>query len=179
MWQANDPIPDLYRSALKSTLDMMNLCLDGVERLQDYHAGAAAIARTGQGEMAQRIGTLRSLPELQAAHAELVRSQMVRMMSYWSGICAASCQYQVELLNDAQAKALEVTDEIGQKLDAAPAAAVPVLSAMKMVVGAAQSTYAATARATEEFARLSAAQINAVSAPAVHQGNGKAKRAAA
>jgi len=178
MWQATDRVPDLYRTTLKSALDMMNVCLGGVERMQGYQAGAIEEMRSGQGEMAKQLGTVDSLQDLQAAHAELARSQMARMTSYWGGLYAAGCQTQVEMLKEAQVKARVVADEIGLKLEAAPAGVAPFMSAMKLAVDAAHSTYAATVRATEEMVRVGTAQIDAANARAARQGNGKVKRAA-
>lgn len=178
--QFNEHVPDLARTTLKSALDLMNVWLSGVKRLQNYQSHALEEVRSSHSEVADQLDSTRTLLELQAAQAELARSQMVRLWSYWNGLYAASCQSQVELLKEAQAKAREVADEIDQKLAAATPGAVPVLSALKMVVGATHSTYAATARTTEEVARISVAHLDAASANAARQGNGKAaKRAAA
>lgn len=178
--QFTEQVPDIYRTTLKSALDLMNVWLGGIERMQIYQARAIEEVRSGHSEVAKQLGSAHTLPELQAAHAELARSQMARLQSYWSGMYAAGCQSQVDLLKEAQAKAREVADEIDQKLEAAAPGAVPVLTALKLVMGAAHSTYAATARTTEEMVRLSAAQIDAANASAAaRQGNGKgAKRAA-
>jgi hypothetical protein len=179
MMQFNEHVPDLSRTALKSALDMMNVWLSGIERLQNFQSRAIEEVRSSHGEVADQLGSTQTLQQLQVAQAELARSQMTRVWSYWNGLYAASCQSQVELLKEAQAKAREVADEIDQKLAAATPGAVPVLSALKLVMGATHSTYAATARTTEEVARISVAHLDAASASAVRQGNGKATRRAA
>jgi hypothetical protein len=180
MMQFNEHVPDLCQATFKSALDLMNVWLGGIERLQIYQTRAIDEVRSSHSEVADQLGSTRTLQELQAAHAELARSQITRLWSYWNGLYTASCQSQVELLKEAQAKAREVADEIDQKLEAATPGAVPVLSALKLVMGATHSTYAATARTTEAMARISAAQLVAASANAFRQGNGKAtKRAAA
>ena len=178
MSQSNEQVTDLYRTTFKSAQDMMNVCLGGIERLQAYQVGALEEMRCDHGEIWERIGSLSSIPEMQAAQAELARSQMNRMVSYWNGLVAVGCQCQAEILNAAQAKALEFTEDLGEKLEAAPAGAAPALSAMKLVMGAAQSTYAATVRATEEMARISAARIDTVKTSSTRQENAKTKRAA-
>jgi enamine deaminase RidA (YjgF/YER057c/UK114 family) len=173
-------LPAIYLTTIKSALDLMNTWLGGFERMQTYQTRAIEEVRASHGEAAKELGSAHTLPEVQAVHAELARSQMARLQSYWSGMYAAGCQSHVELLKEAQAKAREVADEIDQKLEAATPGAVPVLSALKLMMGAAHSTYAATARTTEEMVRLSAAQINAANASAAaRQGNGKGARRAA
>ena len=178
--QFNEHGADLYRKTLKSAVDLMNVWQGGIERLQTYQTRAIEDARSSHGEVADQLGSIRTVQEFQTAQAELARSQMTRLWSYWNGLYATSCQSQVELLKEAQAKAREVVDEIDQKLEAATPGAVPVLSALKLVMGATHSTWAATARTTEEMARISVAQLDAAGAIAVRQGNGKAtKRVAA
>jgi hypothetical protein len=180
MMQFNEHVSDLCHTSLKSSLDLMNVWLGGIKRLQSYQTGAIEEVRSSHNEIADQLGSVRTIEQLQAAHAELAHSQITRLWTYWNGLYAASCQSQVELLKEAQAKAREVADEIDEKLEAATPGSVPVLSALKVVMGATHSTYAATARTTEEIARISAAQLDAASANAIRQGNGKAtKRAAA
>jgi hypothetical protein len=180
MMQFNEHVLDLSHTAIKSALDLMNVWLGGIERLQNYQARAIEEVRSSHDEIADQLGSASTIEQIQAAHAELARSQITRSWSYWNDLYAASCQSQVELFKEAQAKARAVADEIDQKLEAATPGAVPVLSALKLVLGATHSTYAATARTTEEMARISAAQLDAASANSVRHGNGKAtKRAAA
>jgi hypothetical protein len=172
--------PNICLASLKSARDMMNTWLGGIEHLQDCQTRAIEELRAGHSEAAKDFGAAHTLPELQAAHVELMRSQAATLRSYWNGIYAAGCQSQVELLKEAQANAREVADEIDQKLEVAAPGAVPALSVLKVVMSAAHSTYAATARTTEEMVRLGAAQINAANAGAVaRQGNGKGIRRAA
>lgn len=179
MAQPTSLSPELYRSVLKSSVDLMNACLGGFERLQNYQAEAINDFRSAQSEMSKQIGTIRSLDELQATQAELARHQVARMMGYWSGLYATACQNQVEMLKEAQARAKEIGEDINQKLETAPVGSESMVSALKLVVGAAQSTYAATVRATEEMVRLSAAQVDAANTNvAVAARQGKAKRAA-
>ncbi len=176
--QSCDSVPDVYRATLKSALDVIIVLQSGVERLQAFQSGAIEEMRSAQSEIAKKIGAADSLQELQAAHSELLRRQMASLESYWSGLYATYGENQIELLNEAKNKARAVTDEIEQQLATVQAEAVPVLSAMKLAWGTAHSTCASLVRATEERVRISAAQINASSALAARQGNGKTQHAA-
>lgn len=119
MLQSSERVTELYRAACTSALDMMNLCVGGVARLHDYQAGAIEEMRSGHREISKQIGSVRTLQELQAAQAELARSQMTRMASYWSGLLATGWKDQVEMLNEAQVKGREATEAIGRKFEAA------------------------------------------------------------
>lgn len=175
----SDFFPEIYRTGLKASVDMMNACLGGVERLQGYQAEALNELRAAQAEMSKQLGAMRGIEDLQATQVELARSQMARMTAYWSGLCATACQNQVELLKDAQGRVQDIAEELGRKLDTAPSGAEPVAKALKLVVGAAQSTYAAGVRAAEEMVRLTAAQVNAANANAgTAARQAKAKRVA-
>lgn len=168
MLQANEQIPEYCRSTFKSTLELMNICLDGAERLQNYQAGALEEMRSGCAEAAKRIGTSRSFGELQTAQAELARAQLARATAYWSGFCAAAGQNQVELMKEAHARVRDAAEGLNHAFGAAPAA-----SALKLV----ESTYAATMRATEEMVRLASARMEATTAGS-RPVAGKTKRAA-
>lgn len=181
MSQPTSIAPELFRSAFKSSFDLMDACLGGVERMQNYQAEALGEIRAAQSDMAKTIGGLRTLEEMQVTQAELARNQFARMTGYWSGLYATMCQNQVEMLKEAQASMQEIGDELSQKLEVAPPGSESVVSALKLVVGAAQSTYAATVRATEEMVRISAAQaeaanVNATAGTVARQA--RAKRAA-
>ena len=172
-------IPELYRSAFKSSSDLMNAWLDGVMRLQNYQTEALGEMRSAQAEMSKQICANRGMDELQATQAELARNQFTRTTGYLSGLYATMCQNQVEMLKEAQTGMQELVQDISQKLEIAPPGSESVVSALKLVVGAAQSTYAATVRATEEMVRMSAAQVDAASTSAgVAARQAKAKRAA-
>lgn len=178
MFQTNEYFPTMYRTALKAGVDMTNTCLGGVERLQAVQAEAIEEIRAGQTELSKRIAATQTLNELQALQVEMARNQMARMGAYWSGLYAAACETQVEMLKEAQASGTAMVQDIGERFEAAPGGSESVVSALKLVVGAARSTYAATMRATEEMVRLGAAQADAASTAAGRQGSAKAKRAA-
>lgn len=169
----------LYRSALKSGLDVMNLYLSGLERLQSAQAAAVKELCAEQAAAARQLEAVSSVEELQAVQAGLARSQMERAGNYWRGLFVNSYQHQLDFLKEAQAKARTVTDNFGSKL-AGPSTS-PAVSAIRMFVDAAHSAYAAGLRVTEEAAAMTASQIDAGknAAAALSQAGSKAKRAAA
>lgn len=176
----NDASFGLYRTALKSGVDMMSLYLSGIERMQSAQAEAFREMCSDQAEVARRIDAVASLEELQSVQASFTRSQMEHAGNYLRSIFMNSYQNQLDFLKEAQAKAREVTDRFGEKLEGQPVA--PAVSAMRMFVDAAHSAYAAGLRVTEEAAALTANQMDAgrnAAAAAISQVNSKAKRAAA
>jgi hypothetical protein len=177
MSQPNMNIADLYLAAFQSTVDVMNVYLSGVERLQTFHIEAMQKLRSDQSDISKQIDATGSLEDLRSAQAEFARDQMDKAATYWSGLCATTYQNQLEMVKETQAKALALTADMREKLDAAPEGAAPMISALKLVVDAAQSTCAAGVHATEEMARLTAAHVETAGAPARHA-HVKAKRAA-
>lgn len=180
MLQSNDASFGLYRSALKSAVDMTTLYLAGVERLQSMQADAFRDICAEQADVAKKIESIQSLEELQTVQAGYTRHQIERAGDYWRGLFTNTCQSQMEFLKEAQAKAREVTETLNQNLDTAHGS--PAVSAMKMFVDAAHSAYAAGLRVTEEAAAMTANQMDAgknAASAAIGQVNGKSRRAAA
>lgn len=179
MSHASSYFPDFCRSAIDSSAVFMSKFMDGVERLQNYQVEAFNEIRATQAEMSNYMGSVHSAEELQSAQLELARKQMAKLGGYWSGLYATLCENQAGILKDFQTRVQDITDDISRKLEAVPAGSEPVVSAMKLVVGAAQSTCAATLRASEEMVRISAAQANAANTQAIASARqAKAKRAA-
>lgn len=179
MQQVNDASFGIYRAVLKSGLETMSLYLSGIERLQNAQAEAVRDICADQAEAAQKIDGTSSLEELQAVQAGLTRSQIERAGAYWRGLFVNSCQHQLDFLNEAQAKAREVSDDFSQKLGAESSS--PAISAIRMFVDAAHSAYAAGLRVTEQTAAMTASRMDAGrnTAAAMGQVNSKARRAAA
>jgi hypothetical protein len=169
--QANTIIPDFYFSAFRSMVDVMNVYLGGLGRLQAYQIDAMQKLRTEPGEISRHIEQGGNLD-----HAELARGQMERMAKYWGGLYSTAYQNQIEVIKEAQSKALALTTDMRDRLESAPQGAEPMVSALRLVFDAAQSTCAAGMRATEEVERLTAAQ--AESAAGTAKSGGRAKRAA-
>jgi phasin family protein len=180
MLQSNDASFGLYRSALKSAVDMTALYLSGVERLQSAQAEAFREICAEQAEVASKLESIQSIEELQTVQSGYTRHQMERLGDYWRGLFTNTCQSQMEFLKEAQAKARQATESLNQNLDSTHN--LPAVSAMKMFVDAAHSAYAAGLRVTEQAAAMTATQMDAgknAAAAAIGQVNGKSRRAAA
>ncbi|MDD5248330.1 MAG: phasin family protein [Rhodocyclaceae bacterium] len=177
MVQPNMIVSDLYLAAFQSTVDLINVYLGGIERLQSFQIETMQKMRADQSEISKQIDATGSLEDIRSAQTEFARDQVEKAATYWSGLCTTAYQNQLEMLKEAQAKTMALTADMRQRLDAAPASDGPMISALKLVVDAAQSTCAAGVRTTEEVARLTAAQIETAAASSRHA-NVKAKRAA-
>lgn len=179
MPQSNDASFGLYRSALKSSVDMMTLYLSGIERLQSKQAEAFKDICSDQAEAARKIENTSSIEELQSIQANYTRSQMERAGNFWRDLFMNSYHNQVEFLKEAQAKAREVTEGLGRNMEGPSSS--PAVSAIKLFVDAAHSAYAAGLRVTEEAAAMTASQIDVGknAAAAIAQANGKGRRSAA
>lgn len=176
MLQSNMVIPDLYFAAFRSTVDILNTVLGGLGRLQAYQIDAMQKLRSDQAEISRQIESGASAEDVRAAQAEFAREQMQRLASYWGGLYSTAYQSQIEVVKEAQNRTLALAAEMRQRLDAAPQGAEPMMSALRLVVDAAQTTCAAGVRATEQVERMAAAQIE-TTGQAVKSG-GRAKRAA-
>lgn len=172
MLQSNMIIPDFYFSAFRSMVDVLNVYLGGLGRLQAYQIDAMQRLRAEPAEMSRQMD-----PNASTGQREFARDQMERMAKYWGGFYSTAYQNQIEVMKEAQSKALQLTSDMRQRLDQAPQGAEPMMSAMRLVFDAAQSTCEAGIRATEEVERVTASQAeNAVNA--AKSATGKAKRAA-
>lgn len=179
MPQPNDHVLSLYRNAMQSATELMNVYLHGIEHIQRSQQAATAIdeARNETSSILSQIQSANNLQELYNLQARLGRSQMEKIITYWTSLCATANLSQIEFMRQAQIKTLELVDTVGQTLDGSQAPGTePVLNAMKMVVNAARSSYAATVRATEQAALETAAQIE--SAAAQQEGSAKSSQAA-
>lgn len=177
MLQSNMIIPDLYFAAFQSTVDILNVYLGGIERLQTFQIQSMQKLRSEQADASKQIEASGSLDDIRSAQTEFARDQIEKVATYWGGLYTTAYRNQLEVVKETQAKALALATDMRQRLDAAPQGAEPMISAFKMVVDAAQSTCAAGMRAAEEVERLTAAQIENASSVAKHV-SAKAKRAA-
>lgn len=177
MLQSNMIIPDFYFSAFQSMVDVMNVYLGGLGRLQAYQIDAMQKLRADSSEISRQIDPDRSPDDIRSAQTEFARGQMERLAKYWGGLYSTAYQTQIEVIKEAQSKALQLTSDMRQRLDSAPQGSEPMVSAMRLVFDTAQSTYAAGMRATEEVERLTASQMEQAAGTA-KSASGRAKRAA-
>ncbi len=175
--QSNTMIPDFYFSAFRSMVDVMNVYLGGLGRLQAYQIDAMQNLRADPSEVSRQLESSGSPDDIRSAQTEFAREQMERIAKYWGGLYSTAYQNQIEVMKEAQSKALQLTSDMRQRLDAAPQGAEPMMSALRIAVDAAQSTYAAGMKATEEVERLTATQAENA-ANATKSAAGKARRAA-
>lgn len=170
--QANTILPDFYFSAFRSAVDVMNVYLGGLGRLQAYQIDAMQRLRADPSTVSRQMDQNGAID-----HAEIARDQMERAARYWSGLYSTAYQNQIEVIKEAQSKALALTTDMRQRLESSPQGSEPMISAMRLVFDAAQSTCAAGMRATEEVERMTAAQAENAANTAKSSG-GRSKRAA-
>jgi hypothetical protein len=177
MQSNNMIIPDIYFSAFRSMIDVLNVYLGGLGRLQAYQIDAMQRLRAEASDASRQMDPRALGDDQRWVPAGFARDQMERAARYWSGFYSTAYQNQIEVIKEAQSKALALTSDMRQRLDSAPQGAEPMMSAMRLVVDAAQSTCQAGIRATEEVERMTAVQAENVGS-AVKSASGKAKRAA-
>lgn len=170
--QSNTIVPDFLFSTFRSMVDVMNVYVGGLSRLQAYQIDAMQKLRADSAEASRQMESHGG-----AGQAEFVRDQMERMTQYWGGLYSTACQSQIEVIKEAQSKAVALAADMRERLESAPQGAEPMMSAMRLVFDAAQSTYAAGMRATEQVERLTAVQAESASGAARSAGS-RAKRAA-
>ncbi|HEX8987282.1 MAG TPA: hypothetical protein VF816_04930 [Rhodocyclaceae bacterium] len=177
MQSSNTIIPDFYFSAFRSMVDVMNVYLGGLGRLQAYQLDAMQQLRGETSDAARQADPNASEDERRAAQSDFARGHMERVAKYWGGLYSTAYQNHIDVIKEAQSRALQLTNEMRQRLESSPQGAEPMMSAMRLAVDAAQSTYQAGIRATEEVERMTAAHAESA-AGAAKSAAGRAKRAA-
>lgn len=180
MLSTNNYVTDIVRTACKSGLDMAGVYLAAIERIHAYRSGVIDQLRDDQRELLETVESVNTLEDVQAAYRDFAQKQISRTFSYWTGMYETCSQCQADATTEVIAKTRSISEAIDQKIKAAPAETVPVLSAMQLAVDTVESTLASTGRATEGMAQFGAAQIAAAKAMASsRRPNGKARRAGA
>ena len=159
MTTAQDQFVDFFRAGLKVTVEMMRASLEGAERLRSQQLAAVASALAANAKLAAEISGANSVEQLMALQTKLAGVQAEAVMGYWNSLGQAAVENQTEMSKRVQAQVAQIGDSFRDSLKAAPGANQPVLQAFQSLVDATSSAYAVTARATEEAARLAAAQI--------------------
>lgn len=180
MLAATNPVSEIFRTTLKSGLDMAGVYLAAIERIHAYRTGVINQLRDDQRELLKNIDSILTLEDIQVVLREFAQKQSSRTFSYWTGLYETCSQCQADLVTEALARTRSISEAIDQKIKASPAQTVPVLSAMQLAMDTVQSTVASTGRATEGMAQFGAAQVAAAKAmTASRRPNGKARRASA
>ena len=123
---------DLYRAGLKNAADIMKASLESAERLQHEQLAAIRDTLESQSRAMSELTEAKSIDQLMALQQQLAGAQFERVMGYWSNLCQLAGQNQVAAITQAQAQMAQARDWFNE-------------------------TYALTARATEEAARLASA----------------------
>jgi phasin family protein len=130
---------DLYRSGLKNAADLMKASLESAERLQSQQLSAIRRALEQQSKAMGELTEAKSFDQLMSLQQQMAGANFERVMGYWSNLCQVAGQNQVAAISQAQVQMAQAREWFNE-------------------------TYALTARATEEAARLAAATNSSASA---------------
>jgi phasin family protein len=125
---------DLYKAGLKSAVDLMKASLESAERLQQQQLAAIRSALEQHVSSVNELGSAKSLEDLLALQQKMASSQFERVMGYWGNLCQAAGQNQTAAIGQVQSQMARARDWFSE-------------------------TYTLTARATEEAAKIAAAQV--------------------
>jgi phasin family protein len=129
---------DLYRSGLQNAADLMKASLESAERLQNQQLSAIRTALEQQCKAMSELSEAKSFDQLMALQQQMAGANLERAMGYWSSLYQAAGQNQVAAISQAQVQMAQAREWFNE-------------------------TYALTARATEEAARLAAATTSTAS----------------
>ena len=130
---------DLYRSGLKNAADLMKASLESAERLQNQQLSAIRTALEQQSKAMSELSEAKSFDQLMALQQQMAGANLERAMGYWTNLCQVAGQNQAAAISQAQVQMAQAREWFNE-------------------------TYALTARATEEAARLAAATTTATNA---------------
>jgi phasin family protein len=133
---------DLYKAGLKSAVDLMRSSLESAERLQQQQLAAIRGALEQHVNSVNELGSAKTLEELMALQQKMASSQFERVMGYWGNLCQAAGQSQTAAIGQVQSQMAQARDWFSE-------------------------TYSLTARATEEAAKIAAAQVSSSSKASV------------
>ena len=126
---------DLYRASVRSATSLMKSSLENAQRLQQQQLDMVRGALDETARSAGQLDQLKSLDDLMAHNSRLAGAQLERMAELWSGMWRAAGESQKSMIDLMQS-------QMGQARD-------------RMREG-----YAFTTRASEDAARLAAAQFS-------------------
>lgn len=150
---------DFYRTGLKATADAIRISLENAERLRKQQLAAIDETLSSHAVAVGEIDKAKGFDQLIAIQARLAGAQYQAIIDYWSGIFQASGEGQVELTRRAQAQAKHLRENLQATIGSDPGTVVPMIAVLQPLMEVASSAYALTSRATEEAAKLTAAQL--------------------
>ena len=154
MTQPNEQLLQLYRANLKTTLDVMKVCLDGAERLRSGQLQAIQDAKADSADWLRHMETAQTVDELVPLQQKLALAQLENVLGYWSSLFHAVSQAQVETIRQTQRHAGKLVGDLRRDLDGAADGGNPVLAAFNSMLSNACTAYEQAASVNEEAIRL-------------------------
>ena len=126
---------DLYRAGIRSATDMMKLSLEQTERLQQQQFQLLRSALEEGTRSGSQAGEAKTLDDMVALQSRLASAQLERMTEFWANWWRAAGDAQKTMIEQMQSQMGQARERV-------------------------REGYALTARASEEAARLAAAQLS-------------------
>jgi len=155
---------DLYRAGLAEMLAMTRATLDEFEQLRSRQLEAIREALNENAELTGEITGAQDMERLLAIQARFANHQMEVALGYWGRLCEAASHTQLDAMRRLEAQATKFNQRATSMLDAAPAGAEPMVSAMRAFLEAAQTACGLGAQATEQAAKATEAQFETATA---------------
>lgn len=105
---------DLYRAGLKTATELMKTSLETAERVQRQQLDAVRGALEENQKSASEIAEVRSLDDLMELQNRLARSQMERMLKFWSSTWRLASENQIALASQMQSQMSHARESYGQ-----------------------------------------------------------------
>jgi Phasin protein len=154
MTDTNERLLQLYRNHLKTTLDLMKVCMDGAERLRGAQLQAIQDAKSDCAGWRERIDSVVAADDLVPLQQQLASAQFENVLGYWSGLFRATAQAQIDTVRQMQAHAATLAAELRRSLEGVPDGGNPAVAAMNEMLSGAFAAYEQAASASEEAVRL-------------------------
>ena len=105
---------DLYRAGLKTATELMKTSLETAERVQRQQLDAVRGALEENQKSASEIAEVRSLDDLMELQNRLSRSQMERMLTFWSSTWRLASENQMALVGQMQSQMNQAQESYGK-----------------------------------------------------------------
>ncbi len=159
MTHSNEQLLQLYRTNLKTTLDVMKLCLDGAERLRAAQLQSIQDAKADSANWRQTFESARSADDMASLQRQLAQTQFENVLGYWSDLFRATAQAQIDTVRQMQAHAGVLAGEMRRSLEGFEDADNPAVAAFHSLLTNAFAAYEQAVSASEEAVRLAEGAI--------------------
>jgi|GEM_PF-5160053 len=142
MLETKDRLLSLYEDWLQTTVDLMDVCMCGAERLDSYQIQAIRQALREHAEEVSQIDSALDADELLTIQMDMTLCQMQDAMSFWHGCCLTTNQSLLDVIGYLCEKYSDGADEITPPPEMLPVVPQQVMSAfesLNMMVEAAYS----------------------------------------